>query len=487
MIFTLLLAVTFSRPLERVSTMDPAFSQTVYDSRAVQLVYATPLEVDYYARPYRLTAGLCELPEVSADGKRYIFKLRTPAVKAAWLVRSLERLRDKTLVSPNGWIVKDVDTVTALDDQTVEIKLKRRVHYFPWLMAMSPAAVRGENDEPTGAYRLVKWRKNHEMVFKIAQGDRGVRGFDEVRYLVIDDVTTQFLMFLKGELDFLGEISRDNLDSILGSDGTLSPELEARGIRLHTLTSMDVMHIGFNMRDPVLGKNRKLRQALTSAFDTPAWEKFYLKRIIAADGPVPPGVEGRLESPSPYPFDLERARRLIAEAGYPGGIDPKTGRRLVLTLAIGRASQASREQGELVASFFEKIGVKLELDFMTWDAFINAVSEGRTQMSSMGWVGDYPDAQNFLQLFYSKNASPGPNHTAYANADFDREFEAALDAADAEERNRHWHKCQEIVREDCPWIFTHYNRSFSLTGPRVGNYIPSVFPYGDEQHYLLNK
>ena len=484
-VLVLAVGAIFSRPLERVSTMDSAFAQSIYDSRAVQLVYETPLEIDYEARPYRLAAGFCELPEVSEDGKTYTFKVRGAAGKlnAYDMVRSLERLRDPKLVSPNAWIVKDVDTIAAPNERTVEIRLKCRVHYFPWLMAMSPAAVRGENGEGSGEFELTSWRKNHEMVFTRRKPVSG--GFDTIRYLVVDDVSTQWLMFLKGELDFLGEISRDNLESILGIDGRLDPDLEKRGISLHTLASMDIMHIGFNMKDPVLGKNRKLRQALNCAFDYRSWERFYGGRIIPADGPVPPGVEGRLETPFAFGYDLEKARQLLAEAGYAGGVDPQTGRRLVLTMAIGRASQSSREQGELIASFFAQVGIKLELDFMTWDAFLKAVSEARVQMFSMGWVGDYPDAQNFLQLFHSKNVSPGPNHSGYVNVEFDREYDAAMASADEADRNAHWRRCQEIVREDCPWICTHYNRIYSLTGPKVGNYRPSVFPYGDERNYTV--
>jgi peptide/nickel transport system substrate-binding protein len=99
-------------------------------------------------------------------------------------------------------------------------------------------------------------------------------------------------------------------------------------------------------------------------------------------------------------------------------------------------------------------------------------------------VGDYPDAQNFLQLFYSRNVSPGVNRSAYVSEEFDREYEAALDAADDAERNRRWARCQEIVREDCPWIFMNYNRSYSLVRPRLVNYLPSAFPYGHEVNYI---
>ncbi len=485
-----LLAASFTRPMERVSTMDPAEVRTIYDSHAVALVYETPLQIDYKKRPYTLVPGFCELPEVSQDGLMYVFRRRKGAGETALgmrdMVRSLERLRDPGIVSPNAWIMKDVESVRLAPGETVEVRLRRRCHYFPWLMAMSATSVRGENGEGSGPYFLSRWRRNHEMVFKRRAGmcvEPGRRMFDEVRYLVIGDASTQWLMFLKGELDFLGQISRDNWDFIVSPEGRLAPSLEAQGVRLHTIPAFDVLYIGINMKDPVLGSNVKLRRALNAAFDYPQWEKFYNGRIMCCDGPVPPEVDGRLETPFKYAFDLDAARRLMTEAGYPGGIDPKTGRRLVLTLSIGNATQESRESGELMASFYDKIGVRLELDFKTWDAFLRAVNEGRVQLYRMGWVGDYPDAQNFLQPFHSKNVSPGPNHSVYSNPEFDREYEAALDAADDEERNARWRRCQEIVRDDCPWVFTHYNRSFSLTRPTVGNYIPTGFPDGVEKWY----
>ena len=502
MLTALLLAATFTRTLERVSTMDPAMATSVYDAHAVQLVYETPLEIDYKARPYRLVPGFCELPEVSPDGLTYTFRLRSrrSTLTSTDLVRSFERLRDPTVVSPNGWIMKDVDVIKALGPRAVAIRLKRRCHFFPWLMALSACGVVGPNGEGTGSYELTHWRKNHEMVFRRrSKSEVGVgqwnpnlhcttttanyNSFDTVRYLVVDDVSTRWLMFLRGELDFLGEISRDNFDSVVDADGRLNPMLERQGVKLHSIPTLEVLYLGINMKDPVLGPNKKLRQALNAAFDYPAWEKFYNGRIVPCPTPVPPGVDGRLEKPFPYAFDLAKAKRLLAEAGYPDGIDPKTGRRLVLRMSIGRASQDSREAGELAAAFYEKIGIRLELDFKTWTAFVAAVSEGRVQLFRMGWVGDFPDAQNFLQLFYSKNMRPGPNRAAYVNPDFDLAYDAALNAKSAEERNRHWARCQEIVQEDCPWVFTHVNKAYSLVRPTLKNYVPTDFPYGVEKYY----
>ena len=136
----LFIAAAFTRPMERVATLDPVFAQSVYDSRVVQLLYETPLNIDYYARPYRLSPGYCELPEVSDDGLVYTF--RTLHGPAKDVVDSIERLRDPDLVSPNSWLLKSVDTIEAIDEKTVVFRMKSRCHFFPWLMAMSPASVR---------------------------------------------------------------------------------------------------------------------------------------------------------------------------------------------------------------------------------------------------------------------------------------------------------------------------------------------------------
>jgi ABC-type transport system substrate-binding protein len=141
------------------------------------------------------------------------------------------------------------------------------------------------------------------------------------------------------------------------------------------------------------------------------------------------------------------------------------------------------EAGELLASFYARIGIKLELKFLTWHAFLHSVVKGEAQLYMLAWVADYPDAENFLQLFYSKNIKNGQNRSRYSNPEFDAEYEKALLALSPEERNRHWRRCQEIVREDCPWIYTHITKNYTLVNPWIGGYKAHDFPYGHEKHY----
>ena len=524
LLWTLLLvgvagAATYRRPLERVASMDPIQAAAVYDARAVSLVYEPPLEIDYYARPYKLKPGICTLPEVSADGLVYTYRLvdgarfqddpcfpggKGRAVVAADVVFSLTRLGDKSNASSGMWTMDNVAKTEAVDARTVKITLKKPLHVFPWLTALAYMAIVpheaiekygdafGEHAVGTGPYKLNEWWRNYRMVFTRDATWRGWKDagpgrvaanpYDRIEYFVIGDLSTQWLMFLGGEVDGLGGVDRNNWDAVVGKDGKLVPSLAEKGVRLFETPTLQVMYVGFNMDDPLVGKNKKLRQALNCAFDAPAWRRFLNDRVYVCDGPVPPGVEGRLETPFAYAFNVEKAKKLLAEAGYPDGIDPKTGKRLVIPVSLGRADQGAREEVEMLQGFYDRVGIRLEPQFMTWAAYLKAVSDGHTTLFFLGWVGDYPDAENFLQLFHSKNCSPGANHGNYRNPEFDRWYDAAMAAKTPAERNAAWAKAQEIVREDCPWIFLYFPKAHSLMWNHVQNYIPTDFPYGTEKY-----
>ena len=511
---------TLTCPLERVASMDPIQSGTVPDSRAVLLAYEALLEVDYDARPYQLKPGACDLPEVSADHLTYTFRLRDGirfqddpcfpdgkgrAATAEDIVYSLGRLSEPTNHSSGKWTMDYVKSLRAVDARTVVIELKQPFHVFPWFMAMSYASIVpheavekygkkfGQHPVGTGPYRLTEWRRNYRMIFMRDAAWHGwaeignPAPYDKIEYVVVGDSSTQWLMFLNREIDFLRGVDRNNWDAVVGKDGKLVPSLAARGVRLFSAPTLQVMYVGFNMDDPLLGKNKKLRQALNCAFDAPAWKRFLNDRVEPADGPLPPGVDGRLESPFAYAFNVEKAKKLLAEAGFPEGVDPKTGKRLVIPIALGRANQSAREEVELLQGFYDRVGIKLEPQFMTWAAYLKAVSDGHTTLFMLGWVGDYPDAENFLQLFHSKNCSPGANHGNYRNPEFDKCYDEAMAATTPEARQAAWTRAQEIVREDCPWIFLYFPKAYSILWDHVGNYHLTDFPYGTEKYLRAGK
>jgi len=268
------------------------------------------------------------------------------ASSGAWLVldqiEGIRAFAEQSAEAGKTDYTRVVSGLRAIDSETLLIKLNRASPEFLWTLAMPYAAAVpheavefygedfGAQATGSGAYRLASWRRNYEMTFeRVAdwRGWAGLRGvpFERLRYLVIDDVSTQWLTFLAGEIDFLGEISRDNWDAVIDHRGGLSDNLTERGIELHSMETLEVAYIAFNFDDPVVGSNIWLRRALNAAFDGARWEAFYNHRVVKADGPVPPQVAGYLEDPFPWPFSLEQAAEMLIQAGYPEGEIHKPG------------------------------------------------------------------------------------------------------------------------------------------------------------------
>ena len=539
----------FRRPDTPVASLDPALAGDMASGRAASLVYETPLQFDYAARPYRLLPYAAEaMPEVSEDGLEITLKLRddiwfgpadcfdTPdrrrRATAEDLVYSLKRIADAKVSSSGYWLLDgkvegigafraastnagptdyslDVPGLRALDERTVRIRLVRPDPQFLWALAMPYAALVpreaveawgplfGTREAGSGPFTLESWRRGHRMLFVRRPGRDAARDrtpppepgepagtpYASVEYLGMADASTRWLSFLRGAFDVAFDISRDNWDAVIGPDGALAPDLAARGVRLVSEPALESYYLGFNMDDPVLGPNKKLRQAISCAFDSAQWCALNRGRHLPSTGPLPPGVDGRLETPHPYAFDLERAKALLAEAGYPGGTDPATGRRLALRLSLGKSDQETREGAELLASFLDRIGIALSLDYSTFPQFMRTLNKREEQMFLIGWVADWPDPLNFLQLFVSRNASPGPNRVNYANPAYDALFDEAAATSDPARRRELVGAMQDIVREECPWACLYYRREFVLVGPSILGFRLHDFPLGAEKHW----
>lgn len=464
------------------------------------------------------------------------------------VVYSIKRLADRKVASSGWWAFegrilglddfraasagpeptdyeRPVEGLRALDRYTVEFKLTKRFPQFLWVLALHYASIvpreaveyygdrLSTHPVGTGPYRLVEWRRNYRKIFErnpkwaetgridrypssgepgdaeaglLADAGKPLPLIDRIVMYVIADSATQWMMFLRGELDE-SDISRDNWSVVVGPDGQLLPELAARGIRMTVAPQLRVNYIGFNMNDPVVGPNRALRLALTSAFNSDEWIRLHNGRVKRARGPIPSSLPGFEADYDPYPFDLDRAREFLAEAGYPGGRDPSTGRRLELTLELGRADDPElRQAAELIAAFFDRIGVVLRLSFNNGPAFFEKLERGQAQMFYVGWLGDYPDAENFLQCLYGPNSDGGPNRAHYRNPEFDRLFEEARVMEDSPERTALYTQLARIAIHDAPWIYVSEPLSYTLHQERLRNRKPHLFPYGIEKYYALH-
>jgi oligopeptide transport system substrate-binding protein len=243
-----------------------------------------------------------------------------------------------------------------------------------------------------------------------------------------------------------------------------------------------VYYIGFNMQDPVVGaaagdRGRKLRQAMSLVIDSQAFMDIFLNgRGIAAQSVIPPGIFGYEETYlNPYRHvDLERARALLREAGYPGGVDPATGKPLHLTFDTGDTSARGRLRYQFFVDAWSRIGVDVEIAATTYNQFQDKVRRGAYQLFMWGWVADYPDPENFLFLLWSESArsAGGPNTANFANPDFDRLFLAMRDAPDGPERLRLIGEMRGILERERPWVELFHPESYALIHGWVHNAKP---------------
>jgi ABC-type transport system substrate-binding protein len=403
----------------------------------------------------------------------------------------------------------------APDRHTFQIQLTGPYPQLLWVLAMhySFAVPReavefyGEQfvNHPvgTGPYILEKWKRNYRIEFVrnpkwketgrielypstgtdearaaglLDDAGKQLPFIDRIVQYVVDDGATTWMMFLAGQFSYSG-ISRDNWDAVIKPDSGLVEELKGQGIDLLSGPTLDLYYIGFNLDDPLVGKNKKLRQALSCAFNPELLVQYYNGRVTPVYGPLPDPLAGFKPEPTAYSFNPEKARQLLAEAGYPDGIDPATGRRLEVTLELGGATPDVRQVVDLMAGMFEKTGVVLKASYNNWPAFLGKMDRRQAQLFQLGWVADYPDAENFLQLFHSANVSPGPNHSNYVNPEFDKLYERMRVMLPGPEKDRICEQMADIVIDDCPWIFMYQPMEFAVIHDWLKNYSLHDFPY----------
>ena len=303
--------------------------------------------------------------------------------------------------------------------------------------------------------------------------------------------------FLQGYYDVSG-IGSDQFDQAvrmsIEGDAGVTPEMEERGIRLTTSVATSIGYVAFNWDDAVVGgageRARKLRQAISIAFDIEEQINIFANgRGIAAQGPVAPGIfgyrEGR-EGINPVVYDwvdgkpqrksIDAARQLLAEAGYPGGRDAKTGQPLVLYLDTVTRGPGDKAVFDWYRRQFEKLSIQLEIRSTDWNRFQEKVRKGSTQIFRLGWNADYPDPENFLFLLYgpqSRSRTQGENASNYANAEYDRLFEQMKNMANSPERQKIIDRMVEIVRRDAAWIWGTHPKEYSLRHAWLANDKPN--------------
>lgn len=290
---------------------------------------------------------------------------------------------------------------------------------------------------------------------------------DEVNMTIFRETIPIFLLFRQGYLDGMG-VGKDAFSSLITPSRDLSRKYKERGVSLFRDTEPSTFYLALNMEDPVLGGNRKLRQALSAAFNAKALlDIFYNSVPIVAEQLLPPGIAGhRKEYRNPYGYDLEKAKRLLAEAGYPNGKD-SSGQVLEISLDTTGGSANERLMAEFEQRQFEQLGIRVKVIENPFARLMEKLDNGSFQIAAgSGWGADYPDPENFFFLYYSKNFPPaGKNHSRYKNSEFDQLFEKMATMDNGLERDQIVMKMNDLLAEDVPHILNMHRSTFGLSQP----------------------
>ena len=365
----------------------------------------------------------------------------------------------------------------------------------------------------TGPYYLRENNPNKEMIltrnpnfhpeYYPSEGESGDKeqGFledsgkkvpfiDEFIYSLDKESIPRWNKFLQGYYD-KSTVASDSFDQAIKMDRNGNPilteSMKKKEISLQTEVGTSVYYTGFNMLDPIVGgdteRARKLRQAISIAYDYEEYISIFMNgRGIPAHSPIPPGIFGFEEGwkglnsvifswdktyKRPKRLPLERAKELMKEAGYPGGVDPETGDLLILNYDV-TSSGSPGDQARLnwIRKQFAKIGIELNIRSTQYNRFREKVRTGSAQIFSWGWLADYPDPENFLFLLYGPNGKVkfgGENAANYKSKEFDKLFEVMKNIPNGPRRQHVINEMLVILRNDAPWLWGYHPIDFTLS------------------------
>jgi peptide/nickel transport system substrate-binding protein len=328
----------------------------------------------------------------------------------------------------------------------------------------------------TGAFIFDNWTPDLEINMhrnpnywdKDSYGNQ-IPYLEKVKFRFIKDLSQQMLEFKNGTIDESYRIPNEILRTVVAEDGvTLMPEYSQ--YRLQRTTALADQYFGFLNSGKIFG-DVKVRQAFNYAIDRDKIVKYILNGsgTVATHGNVPPGMPNYdYQSIKGYNFDLVKARQLMTDAGFPGGKGfPE------VTLTINEGGGRNTQIAEAIQNMLKEIGVTVKLQILQFAQLLDNVDAGRADFFRLGWIADYPDPENFLNLFYGKNVPDDPkekspiNSFRYKNAKYDELFEKAIATVDNTERYKLYHEAEQLAVNEAPLLFIYYDIDYRLLQPYV--------------------
>lgn len=507
--------------LKRPYTIRPVIAQGLPEVAPNKLKYTFKIKSGI---PYHTNPSLPEGRKVRAvDFVNAIKRLAFQGTNSRgwWLfenkVKGLNEWRTKVNSDINLFFSEPVAGLSAPDDETLVIELNRPYPQLLWAMSLTftapipEEAIRAlQNDfgmttVGTGPYMVTRYNPAQEVILKKnpqyisstypTEGDKiptdmgllkdkGAKlpFIENVQMKVIKETQTDWLNFQSKKIDIIH--LKDQFQSAIDPDGKLKPELVKEGVELQASPTLIYWWIGFNMKDPIVGKNLNLRKAIAFGVNIDKFnELFNYNMAKVANSIYPPGIPGYSPNKKlPYSYNFETAKEYLKKAGYPEGKGAPT-----LFYDIRGTDTRKRQMGEFIQQELNKLGVTVEIRINTFPAFLEKARKGELQFWQANWSLDYPDAENVLQILSSANLPPGNNYYQYSNPAFDKIFNEIKEIEDGPKKTALMEKIEEIVNTDLPWVMQYYSQNYMLHHKRLKNFWYSDIVYNNVKYLKLEE
>ena len=489
-----------------IASLDPAFAKNQSIMWAVHQLFNTLVEVD---SNLQIVPSLAKKWEISENRLSYTFHLRNDVLfhdddvfagakrklTANDVVFSFQRIIDKSVASPGSWIfnnkVDSVEPFKVINDSTLQLNLLKPYNPILGILSMQYCSIlpreaveKYGNDfrrHPvgTGPFQFVQWEEGQALILKKNKNyfekdndGKQLPYLDGIKVSFYDNKATEFLLFRQKQLDFINDIDATFKDEILTKAGTLRKEWENK-IELQTHPYLNIEYLGILIDSAnELVKNspvrlKKIRQAINYGFDRKKMV-LYLRNSIgtpAESGFVPAGLPSfDAVKVKGYNYDPLKCRQLLKDAGYPDGKGLPAIKLLTIPVYSDMAS--------FIAKQLEESGIPVQVEVVQKALLLQLTAGSKALFFRGSWIADYPDAENYLSVFYSKNPAP-PNYTRYNNPHFDALFEKALTEQNDSARYDLYRQADQLVINDAPVVPLWYDKAIHLVQTNVLGFVPN--------------
>jgi oligopeptide transport system substrate-binding protein len=488
-----------------ITSLDPAFAKDQANIWACNQLYNGLLQLDE-----KLNVIPCIAKDWNIDslGTTYTFHLRNDVyfndhpvfpegkgrkVIAGDFVFSFNRIVDPAMASPGAWVFSKVArdengyAFTSLDDSTFRVRLIEPFPPFAGILSMiycsvvPPEAVtslKGDfRKDPvgTGPFRMKTWKENVKLVmvkndhyFEMENGRR-LPYLDAVAVTFLIDKQSAFLEFVKGNIDFISGLDQSYKDELLTKNGQLRAKYQGK-FNMMTEPYLNTEYLGI-LVDTTLDivkssplRHKKVRQAINHGFDRQKMIRFLRNNIgyPGIYGIIPPGLQAFDTTLSAYVYDPARAKQLIREAGY-----SVTNKIPPVTL---HTTAEYVDLFKYIQNQLEEIGITLNIEVNPAATLMQMKAYSKINFFRASWIADYPDEENYLSLFASKNLAPvGPNYSRYQDHKYDSLYEKAQRTTGEEERRTIYREMNQSVMDESPVIILYYDQVVRFSQKNIEN------------------